>query len=106
MDRLHEAERWGLHSLSLAAGGNRIGQLHALGVVAGAMARRGDPEGWAFLGAIVEDPDMPALFAIQMKTEQERLGTPPVGATEGVTPDLDEVAKRLLRRPHPAPILR
>ena len=105
LDRPLEARRWALHSLELSQDGFRLGQLHALGAVAGAMAQLGDPRGRSILQAVLEDDDMPAMFAIQPEAELDRLGPAPddTAATEPL--DLDAIVKELLREQHPAPVL-
>jgi len=101
-----EAERWALHSLELARASDRLGGLHALGAVAGAQARRGDPEGLRTMRAVVADEAMPQFLATQILAEID-VAVARFGDLEtGDTPDLDATIKRLLERPHPTPVLR
>jgi tetratricopeptide (TPR) repeat protein len=101
-----EAERWALHSIELARGSDRLGGLHALGAFAAAMARRGDPDGLRMMRAIVADDDMQHYLGTQIRAEievaEQRFGE----IAEGELVDLDGTIKRLLERPHPAPVLR
>jgi tetratricopeptide (TPR) repeat protein len=106
LDRPADAERWALHSVQLARGSDRIGGLHALGAVAGAMARRGDLEGVRLMRAILGDGSMPAFLAVQLRAELEHAETRYGKVDEGESPDLDATISRLLERPHPAPVLR
>lgn len=105
LDRPVEARRWALHSLGLAQAGFRLGQLHALGAVAGAMAQLGDPRGRSIMEAVIADGDMPAMFAIQPKAELDRLNPAPETATDEEPLDLDAIVKDLLHQRHPAPVL-
>ncbi len=106
LDQPVEARRWALHSLELSQDGFRLGQLHALGAVAGAMARLGDPRGRPILQAVLDDDDMPGMFAIQGQAELDRLDPGPADETDHAGLDLDAIIRELLREPHPAPVLR
>ncbi len=106
LQRPHEARRWGLHSLELARADDQAGKLHALGAVAGAMAREGDPNGLRMMRAIVAHEEMPQFLGTQIRAEikvaERRFGELPTGDPI----DLDAIIKRLLEAPHPAPVLR
>jgi len=72
--------------------------------VAGAMAHLGDPRGRSILQAVLEDDDMPAMFAIQPEAELDRLSPTPDDAAATEPLDLDAIVKELLRERHPAPV--
>lgn len=105
LDRPRDARRWALHSLELSQSGFRLGQLHALAAVAGAMARLGDPAGGHILRAVLADEDLPSLFAIQARAELARLGPDRADDDDAEELDLDAIIDELLRERHPAPVL-
>jgi hypothetical protein len=102
------ARPWAMRSLRLVAGGERarMGRLFALGAMAAAYVREGHGRQWLpVLRAIVADPDMPAVYAMQIQHELD-LGEAAAARAGEVaqlaepTPaaaDLDDIITRLLR---------
>ena len=69
------------------------------------MARLGEPDGGHILRAVVDDEDLPSMFAIQARAELERLGLDARDDDGRADIDLDATIRELLRERHPAPVL-
>ena len=102
LDRPADAREWGMRGLRLVSDGAhaRLGRLSSLAAIAAAAIHEGRRDEWLpVLRAIVADPDMPTLYAMQVQhqlalAEEASSGTP---EPEGAAPDLDGVIGRLLQ---------
>jgi hypothetical protein len=98
------ARDWALRGLRLVTHGAhaRLGQLSALAAVAGSYVREGQIAEWLpILRAVVADPDMPTVYAMQARQELAFAEAGGHGEVDGElvveASDLDATISRLLR---------
>ena len=104
LGRPEVAREWAMRGLHLVTDGahTRLGRLSALAAVAAAYIREGQAAEWLpILRAVVADPDMPAVYAVQARQElalaEARAGEGLVPELVDAAPDLDATIDRLLQ---------
>ena len=104
LGQLDVAREWAMQGMRLVTDGAhaRLGRLSALAAVAASYIRGGQATEWLpILRAVVADPDMPAVYAIQPRQElalaEAGAGGELVGDPTREAADLDATISRLLR---------